>query len=102
MLFVVLLIRQRATDQRSKRLRKVITHPLFAKQVRLEQKLESNRFRSRSVLWKIGVVGALAVVWFLAKREIELQGNHLKGFDPYELLGVEFDAPVENIKKAYR
>ena len=26
----------------------------------------------------------------------------MKGFDPYEILGVEQDAPIEKIKKAYR
>lgn len=28
--------------------------------------------------------------------------DEIKGFDPYEILGVEQDAPIERIKKAYR
>ncbi len=28
--------------------------------------------------------------------------QEIKGFDPYEILGVEQDAPIEKIKKAYR
>jgi DnaJ-class molecular chaperone len=28
--------------------------------------------------------------------------QEIKGFGPYEILGVEQDAPIEKIKKAYR
>ena len=28
--------------------------------------------------------------------------EQMKGFDPFEILGVEQDAPIERIKKAYR
>jgi preprotein translocase subunit Sec63 len=43
------------------------------------------------------------VVLFLVIRDIaSSNSNKLKGFDPYEILGVKTDAPLRDIKKAYR
>lgn len=36
---------------------------------------------------------------FFVLRE---KGDNMKGFDPYEILEVEPDAPIEKIKKSYR
>ena len=33
---------------------------------------------------------------------LQEEGDKMKGFDPYEILGVDPDAPIEKIKKAYR
>lgn len=50
----------------------------------------------------MALIVLFAVIWWQAYDKIESSGNQLKGFDPYELLGVEYDAPIDRVKKAYR
>lgn len=38
----------------------------------------------------------------MCTRTILNSKDEIKGFDPYEILEVEHDAPIERIKKAYR
>lgn len=53
-------------------------------------------------MYKLLIIAVLTIVVVLTTWNIGEQGSHLKGFDPYELLGVQFDTPVDRIKKAYR
>lgn len=39
---------------------------------------------------------------FKCIKTISSSKDSLKGFDPYEILEVDPDAPIEKIKKAYR
>lgn len=89
-------------DRRSKMLRQAKRYNILPKQVQLESSLQSKRLLSRSVICRLLLIGALVVVAMFAKQSISEQGSHLKGFDPYELLGVQFDTPPDRIKKAYR
>ena len=33
---------------------------------------------------------------------VKATGNDMINFDPYEILGVDYDSPVSKVKKAYR
>jgi preprotein translocase subunit Sec63 len=101
-LLICMLVYRFISDKQSKRLRQVKSSPLFSKQVKIEKKLEWRRQLSGDIINKVLLIVALSIVAWLATQAVREQGTNLKGFDPYELLGVEFDTPIDKIRKAYR
>ena len=86
----------------SKEYRLVRNNPLF------KEKLEGLKGRlplvytSASFVLKILLLISLVVITQLCFDKTQTSSTVLKGFDPYELLGVDFDTPIPQIKKAYR
>lgn len=89
-------------DRQSKRVKQARRSGILPRQVQIEAGLRTKRLLSSSVITKLIVVAVLIVVVMLASKTIGEEGSHLKGFDPYELLGVQFDTPPDQIRKAYR
>jgi preprotein translocase subunit Sec63 len=101
-LLVCMLVHHFMSDKHSKRLRQAKSLPMFSKQVQIEKKLELRRILEGGAINKILLIVALVIVTCLGFQYVREQGTTLKGFDPYELLGVQLDTPIEKIKKAYR
>jgi preprotein translocase subunit Sec63 len=53
-------------------------------------------------MWKLFAIIILATATCLAFANVSDKKNQIKGFDPYELLGVDSSTPIEKIRKAYR
>lgn len=83
-------------------LRQVKNNPIFSRQVEVEKKLAAKRARSSDVLIKLGLIVGLLLTTYFAIHYVQEEGTKLQGFDPYELLGLEYGAPPEKIKKAFR
>ncbi len=56
----------------------------------------------RGFLIKVVVFVVLALLFKVIFDFASRNENKLKGFDPFEILGVPRDAPLRDIKKAYR
>lgn len=101
-LLVFLVLRKFVKDRQSKLLRQVKNNPIFSRQVEVEKKLAAKRARSSDVLIKLGLIVGLLLTTYFAIHYVQEEGTKLQGFDPYELLGLEYGAPPEKIKKAFR
>lgn len=77
-------------------------NPLFkAKLEGLKGKLPSV-YTSFSFVSKVLILTILIGVSVFCFVKTQTSSTILKGFDPYELLGVDFNTPIPQVKKAYR
>lgn len=76
--------------------------PIFKDKLKgLEKRLPSV-YASPAFILKLLALVALVGVSVVAYRKAASSDTSLKGFDPYELLGVDFNTPIAQIRKAYR
>lgn len=84
------------------RLKEIEDKPQFVKKIAKFKKENKYKFVNCwfivKVLLAIGILFGLVHCFFVLREK----GDTMKGFDPYEILEVEPDAPIEKIKKSYR
>lgn len=100
--FTGLIIQDIRQNRKSKKefeeLKKI---PFMKERVIKEEKKQKGYFSTSSFWFKLFILVISVLSGVLAWGNIS-QDSKMIGFDPYEILGVDMDAPVNTIKKAYR
>lgn len=100
LVFVVFIVREYSNNQ-LKGLSSIKSLPIFKKKIDNTNKKKKSYFGTWSFGWKLIVV--ILAMTFIAYFYSQVEGDSkMIGFDPHEILGVDIDAPVNAIKKAYR
>ena len=75
---------------------------LYEKQLGNDMKKNGSYFMSGSFCLKFFFLVCVVIVVTGCSYIVSTQDGQMIGFDPYEILGVEYEAPTNKIKKAYR
>lgn len=98
-----LLIKQIIKGGKSRREYQLVkNNPIFQDKIKALANKIPSVYTSWQFIFKVLVLTLLIGVSVLAYQTSKTSDTILKGFDPYELLGVDFNTPIPQIKKAYR
>ena len=81
---------------------KLAKSPMFTEKL---NKLKLSRRRkcfSKGFFIRVGILVVLTLTFLVIYKEVLKSENKLQGFDPYKILGVPNNAPMKDVKKAYR
>ena len=98
--FAFLIYRDMAARTK-KNLKQVRKMAHFKRKLENTEKMETSYLKTSAFGIKIGIIAASILVGLWAYSNMG-DGSQMIGFDPYEILGVDMDASIITIKKAYR
>lgn len=102
-MLIYLIIKQLTKGGKSRKEYDLVkNNPLFKEKAKIINKLLPSVYSSGSFILKVLVLGLLIGISIMAYQTAKTSDTVLKGFDPYELLGVDYNTELPQIKKAYR
>ena len=86
----------------SSEMSKLKTNPAFRPKLNNIRSSKKRKFLNQGFFIKLGVFVLCTFAFMMIYDESRKTENKLKGFDPYDILGVDKGATLREIKKAYR